>query len=196
MRLIFTTICLLLLTSVASAQIEQGKFYINAQSGIGFSSVNSEFESGGSSTSEVESSQFAFAPSVGYFVGDGLLVGLSVPYMTKKNEDEDGDETKSRSISFGPFVRYYFNNGGSKTKPYLHGGLGVGASTTETDNNKWDYRLSNYELGGGLAIFFHKNIAVDLGLSYSNSTQKYKEDSDVKLKTKNLAFNVGFTFCL
>jgi len=196
MRIIFTTICLLFFTSLVSAQIEQGKFYINAQSGISFNSVNSEFETGSYAKSEMKSKQFTFAPSIGYFAGDGLLIGLSVPYRSQKNEDEDGDETKSNSISFGPFARYYFDNGGSKTKPYLHGGLGVGASTTQTGSNKMEYRLSNYELGGGLAIFFHKNIAIDLGLIYSNSTQKYKEDSDVKLKTKNLAFNVGFTFCL
>jgi outer membrane protein len=200
MKFIYTTIFLLLMSAGSLfAQIEQGKFFINAQSNISFSSMDRELKSDGDDQDLGKIKKFEFSPSLGYFVGDGLLVGLAVPFSSEKNEDGDGDYIKTNQIGFMPFARYYFNNGGSKTKPYFHGGFGIGSATQkDNDSNEADYRLSSYELGGGLAIFFHKNIAVDLGLGYSSSTMKPKDDNDndAKLVTNGLSFKVGFTFCI
>lgn len=192
MKLFFTVCAFFCCLSMVSAQTEQGAFYVGANSNINFSSMKTELKSDYNDQGGSRTTKFEFAPQLGYFAGDGLLIGLEIPYSTIKNDEAD---YKMSQIGIGPFARYYF--GTSNSKPYLHGGFGIGAAT-ESGASKMDYKLSSYEIAGGFAIFINKNIAVDLGLGYSSSTMKPKEkqDADVKLVTNGISFKVGFSLFL
>ncbi|MUP40100.1 outer membrane protein [Labilibaculum euxinus] len=193
MKLFFTICAFFCCVVIVSAQTEQGKFFIGANSNINFSSMKTELKSDYSDSDGSTITTFEFAPQLGFFAGDGFLVGVELPYSTTKNKDTD---YKVSQIGFGTFARYYF--GTSNAKPYLHGGLGIGAATESNESDDVDYKLFTYEFGGGVAIFINKNIAVDLGLGYSSNTMKPKEnnDADVKLVTSGVAFKVGFSLFL
>jgi len=193
MRLIFTICAFFCCVGLASAQTEQGEFYIGASSNINFSSMKTELKSDYGDQDGSRTTEFEFAPQLGYFAGDGLLVGLEIPYSKRKNDDADYQMSQ---IGIGPFARYYF--GTSNSKPYLHAGVGIGAATENNGSGEVDYKLSSYEIAGGIALFINKNIAVDLGLGYSSGTMKPREDNDadVKLVTSGVAFKVGFSLFL
>lgn len=193
MRLIFTIGAFFYCVGLVSAQTEQGKFFIGASSNINFSSMKTEFKSDLGDQEGSRITEFEFAPQIGFFAGDGLLVGLEIPYHVRKNKDAD---YKMNQIEVGPFARYYF--GKSNSKPYLHGGVGLGAAIESGESDEVDYKLYSYEIGGGIALFINKNVAVDLGLGYSSSSMKPKNNNDTnaKLVTSGLAFKVGFSLFL
>ena len=193
MKLLFTICAFLCCVSLVSAQTEEGSFYIGANSNINFSSMKTELKSDLGDQDGSRITEFEFAPQIGFFAGDGLLVGLEIPYLVRKNKDAD---YKMSQIRVGPFARYYF--GKTNSKPYLHAGVGFGAATESGESDEVDYKLSSYEIAGGIALFINKNIAVDLGLGYSSGTMKPREDNDadVKLVTSGIAFKVGFSLFL
>jgi len=193
MRLIFTICAFIYCAGVVSAQTEKGTSFIGASSNISFSSMKTDFKSDNGDVDGSRTTVFEFAPQLGYFVADGLLVGLELPYSVRKNKDAD---YKMSHIGIGPITRYYF--GKSNSKPYLHAGFGIGSATESDERNEVDFKLSSYQIGGGVAIFLNKNIAVDLGLGYSSATMKPKEnnEADVKRVTSGVAFKVGFSLFL
>jgi opacity protein-like surface antigen len=194
MRLVFITICLLILSSVVSAQTEQGKFLIGAQTGLSFSSMDTEFKSDEIDRELGTEKKISLIPQLGYFVSDGFLVGASLPIVSNKVESGN-EEMKNSRIALIPFARYYF--GKTNVKPYLHAGFGFGSAKEELASDEQDYSLAAFEFGGGMAVFLNESIAVDLGLGYTST--RLKPDGGVnnsRLVTSGLAFQVGFTFSI
>lgn len=75
-----------------------------------------------------------------------------------------------------PFTRYYF--GKTKVKPYLHGAVGPGwgkskASISMGQDIETKFKLTDYELAGGLGVFLNDYVSLDFSLGYGKATTKW-----------------------
>lgn len=117
--------------------------------------------------------EYSIAPSVGYFVTDGVAVGVSAQY----GEDKDLSET---TTGVGAFVRCYFLNIGKNFKAYSQ--LGLGNATTKIS----DVKTSTFGVGVGMGAnyFVSKKVALTAQLVDLASYTSTEGAS---------AFSIGFT---
>lgn len=94
-------------------------------------------------TNESISRSFHLFPSVGYFVQDGLELGLGAGLnqsISKYKQDSGESRSRTQSISFRPYVRKYI---ALTDQLQLHG---TGYVTADIGNSKFkDIRESSYE---------------------------------------------------
>jgi outer membrane protein len=148
------------------------------------------------------SSSYSISPTIGYFLIDNLVVGAEVSFSGFKNTRDGSSELESRGrgISFSPFARYYFNTG--KIKPYVSGSVGFGSNRSRnegiivvndvTDSFETDSkgRGTIYKATGGVALFLTKDISIDVGIQYNNSTFKRVIDGGIESRNTNNGINL------
>jgi outer membrane protein len=181
--------------STLNAQTEKGNILIGGETKLNFSSSNPKFESDDSNADLGRTTTLDFSPQIGFFVIDGLALGMELPIMYSLDKSESEDKYTSTSIAFTPFIRYYFGKG--KLKPYLHGDVGFGnlkmkyeekllATTSESTAS-----LFLYEMGGGLAVFLNDKVSLDIGIAYASQSLTPKEDNDNNFKSITSGFEAG-----
>ncbi len=188
-----------------------------------FLSGQSDFTAGlnGLDDSSSSHSSYSVSPTIGYFLINNLVVGAEVSFFgikrTRRSEFVDPDldfmsiidaETKSRGISFAPFARYYFDTG--KIKPYVSAGIGLGSIKAKNEsrvitngesrlNESENTRTSTiYTATGGAAIFLTKNVSIDTGVRYTNSTFKSElvDGGESENKNSNISLIGGISIYL
>ncbi|HPF93080.1 MAG TPA: hypothetical protein PLV65_04050, partial [Tenuifilaceae bacterium] len=108
-----------------NAQVEQGKILIGGSSNLRFSSntMSSEVVGVEDSDSQLKTSEFSFEPQVGYFVIDGLAVGIDLSYISSKSKWGDMDwSDPSTALGIGLFGKYYV--GDTNIKPFAQANIG------------------------------------------------------------------------
>lgn len=138
---------------------------------------------------EDSESSFEFIPSIGYFVSDGILIGINLGFSSGKTESF-GSETKSSGFAAGPFARYYKQTSNENFAVYgqfsfLYGsGKDTDSSNQETKTSAMDVALSP-----GLVYFVNEHWAIELGFRgigyYSSDPDKDVDENTVK------TFDVG-----
>lgn len=158
-----------------SAQTSQGNKIVGGSIAIDFN--NNKEDVDGTVTDISSGNSFQFNPTFGYFVMDGLAVGAEIGFTTTKTEDDnDGDEFKSNSFTFGPFVKYYHESGA-----FGMGTFGFGSAKTkftdgqDNSTNENKFGLFNWRLGVGYAAFLNDHVSVEPMLSYGSSRFKDKD---------------------
>ncbi len=122
--------------------------------------------------------QFSLSPDVGYFIMDNLGIGAAVSFSSYKEDGEDASST----VSFGPFVRYYFLPLGPKAKLFANGSFGFG-SQKFTDSESF----TTWSLAAGPAIFLNPSVALEFTVGYNSV--KFKDADD---PTNTFGVNIGF----
>jgi hypothetical protein len=140
MKKIFTTALVALLGTGAFAQISQGT--VSVQGSVNFGGSGSKYVNSPANTESISRSIHLF-PSVGYFVQDGLELGLGLGLnqgMSKYKQDSGESRSKTQSISFSPYIRKYIT---LTDQLQLHG---TGYVTGNIGNSKYkDLHGSSYE---------------------------------------------------
>ena len=173
----------------------------SSSAGIGFSSSTTTASiAGGSSDEKSKGISYNFSPSCGYFVLNGLALGVSVGVSGNKDTEEvSKDVVKLNTISVSPYARYYFSVG-KKVQPYLEVSGGFSKSkivfTYGADGEKFEVSQKPVFGGGkvGAAIFLGSKTSLDLFVGYSGSSLKDEEtifDIPVETKTKSNSFGLG-----
>ena len=196
MKKVFVTLAVLvMISSFSVAQAKKGDLLLGASSNLKFGSTSSAVEFQGESYDTGSKTEFSFSPGIGYFVIDGLALGLDVNWESSKEKPEAGDEVKSNQFLIGPFAKYYF--GSTNVKPYLETSFGFGSGKSGDQ----DYSLSGYGFGGGVALFLNDVVGIEFGVGYGDSTAKMKDveidyfsSEDIDFRTSGFAFEVGFSF--
>lgn len=153
---VLSALVLLSVAVAASAQTEQGNFLVGG---------NLELNTGKNST------LVTVNPSAGYFFIENFAAGANVGFTTSKVGD-----IKSTAVSVGPFARYYF--GTMNVRPFAHADLGfTSAKTKLAAQNSRTETGSNYFLGGGLAAFINRNVAIEGLVGYRHTALKDEEGS-------------------
>lgn len=132
-------------SSLSFGQINKGNWIVSGSSMLRVQS--SKVEGANSSTTLV-----TFSPSVGYFVADGLSVGISANVLSSEG---------STLYSILPSAAYYFQSQGN-IKPFMQVGLGYGGISVD------DESVGGLALGAGAGIVYliNQNIGLNLGLQY------------------------------
>ena len=146
------------------------------------------------------------SPQIGFFVVDGLAVGVEIPMSHSSRKSENGSSNAYTSLAVSPFLRYYF--GTSHIKPYLHGEAGFGSGKTKIiwspglggtpPPHQSSSRMFLYEIGGGFGIFLNDKVSLDFGIRYTSqsiSTNSF-DDSINKDITNELGLGIGIVLAL
>lgn len=158
------------------SQTENGKIFIGASSNLNASFINYSSKSDNSNGIDFGSSNnFSINPRAGYFIIDGFLIGFQAN-LSFNSFDRDGTSgSSSNSLSFAPFVRYYFLPG--PFKPFINARYGFGSSESKfrdfeglLDESRSTIR--DLQAGGGVAYFINQTISLELGLNYIRSAIK------------------------
>lgn len=127
------------------------------------------------------STQFSITPEAMYFVANNFAVGGAINYTYNK-----AGNTKYNQFTIGPAARYYFNLKEDHIKPLVAAGVGFGSYSSKTGSFKTSSSVTSAYIGGGLAYFLNRNVAVEGIVSYASSKVKDLPASD------GLNFNIGF----
>lgn len=145
--------------------------------------------------SEDKGSSFNINPSAGYLAMDNLVVGANILYSSSTSKNDEIDYSfKSNSISIGPWVRYYLDQG-----VFVHGLYNFGSSKSTTDFATSEIEnkngLSQFQVGVGYAARITDTVLFEPVIGYYSDTTKDKETDD-KSTYGGLFISGGFTIIL
>ncbi|MEJ2104236.1 MAG: outer membrane beta-barrel protein [Ignavibacteriaceae bacterium] len=152
---------------------------------IGFSSTTAVSDG---ETGDEALTQFTFEPYIGYFVINGLELGL-IPSFSSLSQ---GDASiSSFNIFFAPAWNFDLQ---SKAFPYLEGRIGYGTSTYDSGEGD-DQTLSGLSWGvrGGLKYQLGSSALVNASLGYTQITLNPKDWDGGRNGTNVFDVMVGFT---
>lgn len=156
--------------NVGTSPIQQGNWIVGGSVG----SLGYSFEG--------ETFNINVMPSAGYFVSDGIAIGLTAGagLQTVKG---DGDNVWNYKVA--PFVRYYFPEGASSTGRFFgQGDIGIsGASAGSYSDTSFAYGLN-----AGYAHFITRSVALEVMAGYNYS----KSDIATAKAQTGLGVSVGF----
>jgi hypothetical protein len=200
MKYLFTLI-LTFCTVYCYCQIEKpttkGNIVLGGNAGFAYNSGSSEaklFFPGEESHSleyDQKSAVFSFGPNFGYFVADGLVVGVSPSFSYNKQESSGLYNSNAFSIGISPFIKYYLNNG---LFLGLEPGYHYSVSEQEGVVNKTKSNRISINPSFGYAIFINSKVSLEPSIEYSfeKTVQKDETDFDYDSKNNRIFFNIGF----
>jgi len=233
MKKLFTILCATLLSVgvFAQAATEAGTFMLSGATGLDFASQGvtgtdpSEAWDDPNAPAGYDHSQKASNMELklmgGYFMMDGLAVGLSVLYKSESQTSESSysgysssyQETES-TMMIAPTVRYYFGESGV----WLQTAYGFGSmSESEKDEStgnptvteEYSNPMSSLMFGAGYAIALSDNISLNPSVGYAMSSVTIEDGygtynqttgnttyQDLKIKMSGMTFNIGIALHL
>ena len=188
------SLLILLLTFVfpVMAQPEKGSFMIGGSGG--FSYKKEEFlPANQSNYQEISTTQtFNLGPSIGYFINDNLVAGLSFTFLRERVDQSQlsGNKSLNKQFTVGPIIKYYFKNG-------LFASLeaGIGPSNLTISNQleaielKWT--AVSGRVGIGYAVFLSKYIALEPLVSFQHNAVRGRGGSDWEFSDSNISVGLG-----
>ncbi len=126
-------------------------------------------------------------PSIGYFVSNNVAVEFTLDVESKEQ-----DEYKQSSALIGPFIRLFI--GQSNIKPYLQGDILFGSRIMDDGNDEFEFKTSGIDVGGGVAVFLNKRIALDFSIAYASITSTLEEDTKYKENITGFGLNAGILY--
>jgi|26BtaG_2_1085354.scaffolds.fasta_scaffold01042_6 hypothetical protein len=130
---------------------------------------------------EGETFNINIMPSAGYFISDGVAIGLTAGGGLQTIKDSDN----AWHYKVAPFVRYYFPEGASPTGRFFgQGDVGIsGASVGSESDTSFAFGIN-----AGYAHFITRNVALEAMAGYNYSKSNI---ADAKSQT-GLGVSVGF----
>ena len=194
----------------AGAQTEKGVYMlggttnlVGGYSGILPNQLSLGFGKNKQSPIEVDYTNFNLSSNGGFFVANGLMLGLNVGAFHGKStvtfkrnapqRDTTLEENKFTNLALAPFVRYYLNQG---QKIQYFGEARAGIGITKIDDNDSN---SNAIVGAkaGAAIFLSSKVSLDLFVDFTGNFSE-SEEAGVKVKIFDsvMGFGLGFDIFL
>jgi len=175
----FLTLVVLILPCLAFAQPVKHMFSVGG--GMSYSRTKYPVYDPFVGGSDITSNSFSTSLKIGYFFIDRLCTGVYFPYTTSKSTLSGKDYTKSRSIGYGPFVKYYQP---LTTDLYAlaHIGYYWGRVKNTSPMNDYSYKDNGTfsEFGLGFSYLATSHVAVELIGSFSKNYQNnvfWQDDS-------------------
>ncbi|MDM1073892.1 outer membrane beta-barrel protein [Empedobacter brevis] len=140
--------------NVGTTPIKQGNWIVGGSIGsLGYSFEGKNFN-------------INFNPQAGYFISDGIAVGLGIGAGLQTVKE--GKNIWNYKVA--PFARYYFPEGASSTGRFFgQGDIGIsGTGATAEENAKTSFAFG---VNAGYAHFISRNVALEgtVGYNYSKS---------------------------
>jgi len=207
-------------SSFSQAETESGTFLLLGNTAIeyaGQSLTGMDPSDAYDDNNSITSNNLKINLTGGYFVGDGLMLGLTFSNSSEKTIEKytnsgytDEDEQSTSTMLVGPTVRYYFGEtgvwsqvaygfGSSSTKD-VSKSTGSTTTTYETDNP-----MSILSFGAGYAISLSDYVSLNPSIGYSIATTTVEDGyfnlntgnySDLKIMSAGLDFKLGLAIHL
>lgn len=196
MKKLLVSCLLAMLCTGTFAQTSTGNFALGGSLSL-FSGSN-DYRS-----SESKGSMYSLSPSVGYFVSDGLELGLNtrISYGSNTNRSE-GADTEYRENTFGFGIGPYLTKYISITeKLHFTASGGLGYENSRTKNPDIDEKLISTTTGfyvaamPGLTYFATQKLGFSVAIGnigYSRSTE-VQEQTEPKRETEYSGFDFNFS---
>ncbi|MEP7280131.1 MAG: outer membrane beta-barrel protein [Bacteroidota bacterium] len=165
-KIVMSLVWAMVLGSVVHAQTEKGDWMVGGNMTINTTSGNS---------------QFTLQPSAGYFFARNFVAGADFTLSLGKV-----DQTKTSAIGVGPFARYYFSLKNPDVKPFLHAEFSIASETRKYPTYKNSNTVTSFFIGGGLAYFVNRNVALEGVAGYNRSK------IETLVPTNGFLFRLGF----
>ena len=189
-KLTFLFAALFIFTSLSFSQNFATKGTVELGGSLGFSSTTGVYD--GESADDALST-FIVQPYVGYFVINGLELGLVPSFISMSY----GDQSQSNfGIYFAPAWNFDLR---SNLFPFIEGRIGYNTASYDDGNSLTDDPSSSglaWGLKGGVKVKVGNSALVNLALSYDQITMN-PEDWDGDRNGQNIfGVNAGFTIFL
>ena len=174
----------LTLFSQVEKPITQGNFLIGGSASANYSSNKTE-----SRTTKYING--GISPSLGYFVVDGMAMGLSISTsLTLGLADYDYSYL---SIGAGPFAKFYTSSG-----IFIGGSVYYSTGNSKNNSNKSTFNSLSIHPELGYAYFINSKIALEASLNYSYQlyNNSYENQSKATTKYNRIYFSLGFQLFL
>ena len=211
---ILTVVALTTTISFSQVEVDQGSFLLEiGNNSFHAQSVNSIDGMGSQDFGDIYDkyniNEFNLGLGAGYFVIDGLAIGLGIQYASSstvvKYADEDifGDdyESSENELIISPLVRYYFGESGVWTSfDYAIANISMDDSDGSYDDDEFPKR-SAMNLKVGYAISLNDYVSLNPMIGYNLTTQTTKDagydqdgnDADHVVKSGALGIGVSLT---
>ncbi len=191
-------------TSLMAQYTSQGNFLMGAT--MGFSAASSTITqdegNGDVATENPTSTQFNIAPSIGYFMVDGLAMGIGLDYTFNQVSRQNEDTNKDSDILFGPFARYYLPMGEDMAF-FLEANFGFGNSSDDREIAGTRQNISTNifaaGLGPGFTIFSSNAVGIEALVKHNYARSDFDTtiggiSRKTMTRTNQFDFSVGFRF--
>ena len=182
--LLFLLVCNFTLLAQDDKPIMKGNYLIGGYSNVKYENYDNQ-------------KQFiaSFTPSVGYFISNNLVIGLSPSFgIAFSEKGESISKTRAYIYGIGPFVKYYFNKGPFlKMSSFYSDAINKYPDFPEDNHHSTSFSLSP---GIGYAYFINKKVSFETELSYSYTVYKTSDSFGSTIKSKELSLNFGFQIFL
>lgn len=133
-------------------QLSQGRWVVGGSFEFETDGTRSNRPGGG----EQRSNSFSISPSVGFFVQNGLLVGIGIPFSSDWSESGS-----TNSLGISPYVRKYFFN--QRLRPFVGADVTYASSRSRNRSGNSSRGYSDGELGvsAGLAYLLGNRFIVE-----------------------------------
>jgi outer membrane protein len=186
-----------------NAQTGAGKILLGGSSSFDFGAYTEKYKSDDGDGTDGKGISVNLAPQAGFFVMDGLAVGLSLNLgLDSYKPDGAEDRYSMTTIVAAPFVRYYY--GDAPLKPFAEATVGLGAVKMKQPDFMGEGTITSttnvfgFGVKVGAAYFVNDNVSIDLGIGYTSQSYKDKEDNDANYKdvTGTIGLQVGIIVVL
>jgi hypothetical protein len=143
---VFTLLVFFVMTGAVTAQTEKGSWLVGGN--LNLNTVK-------------DNTNIGISPTAGFFFADNFAAGA----MFDLNYN-NGVNTSSTDFGFGPFARYYF--GTSNTRPLVQGSWNYLSLKDKVGEVSSTTNGSQFFLGGGLAGFINRNVALEALAGYNH----------------------------
>ena len=184
MKFFLSCLLLILCSSLAHAQLEQGTWLVGGSgSYYNFTALNS----GTNYSTDSKYTQISLSPYLGIFILNKFAIGLLPTFSSIKGRVTSigGGYTNVQEYLVGPFARYYILNAANPFNivtalSYQYGVFG-GVATG---------KLTTFSALAGPVIYFNSVVGLELLMGYSYS-KKMQTDVGTNSITKGLQISIG-----
>ena len=203
-------------SSFSQAETESGTFLLLGNTAIEFASqslTGMDPSDAYDDNQSITSNNLKINLSGGYFVADGLMLGLIFSNSSEKTIDKytylgltDEEEQSTSTMLVGPTVRYYFGETGVWSQvAYGFGSSREVSKSTGSTTYTFDNPMSILSFGAGYAISLSDYVSLNPSIGYSIATTTVKDGyfnlntgnySDLKILSAGLDFKLGLAIHL
>lgn len=186
-RILIVSVIACSLLGNANAQIAKGKMLLGG--GVSYEKIKSEARG-----SDDEEHSYTFNSNIGYFVSDGLAVGLNLNVAREEKYEPNpyyysDVEIKRSSSTIGPFIRFYQTLPGDKFAFFAQGFIGFVSANIESSipgdfSAKTKFRGLDAAVSPGFTYFFNDRWAAELvfrGIAYTMMSPKGENEKETKV---------------
>ncbi|MDQ3393102.1 MAG: hypothetical protein M3512_03155 [Bacteroidota bacterium] len=176
----------------AKAQISQGTKSLGGT--VNFTSSSTMSHYGSAPVQTQNSNSLTFGPRIGYFISDGLAVGVALQYWGN-TQNGNPDIYKENMIALSPFARVY-KSLGEQFYIFGEGMISVGAGGSKKIEPTRTLQGNNTSLVGlyispGFIFFPTEKIGLELsfvGIQFESRSSKNPENRSLKTVNSNFKF--------